>query len=187
MLRRGQTKTGFTIVELLIVIVIIGILAVITVVAYRGTKERAHMSQRASDVASIQKALELHRTTYGFYPAHIPATTASLPAGFAGSYSCPTCYSYSVVNDGNWLKNLTDVQTIAKAPVDPINNSGNFYMYWRSGPTGFATSCQEHFYILVVEAPGAGAMKNSKGVSCPTHANFTVGTDRAVFSNITGS
>ena len=36
-----KTKSGFTIVELLIVIVVIGILAAITIVAYNGIQSRA--------------------------------------------------------------------------------------------------------------------------------------------------
>lgn len=43
MKRRGR-ESGFTIVELLIVIVVIGILAAITIVAYNGIQERARLS-----------------------------------------------------------------------------------------------------------------------------------------------
>ena len=43
MKRRGR-ETGFTIVELLIVIVVIGILAAITIVAYNGIQERARLA-----------------------------------------------------------------------------------------------------------------------------------------------
>lgn len=43
-MQRGQKQKGFTIVELLIVIVVIGILAAITIVAYNGIQERARMS-----------------------------------------------------------------------------------------------------------------------------------------------
>lgn len=43
-MQRGQKQTGFTIVELLIVIVVIGILAAITIVAYNGIQERARMA-----------------------------------------------------------------------------------------------------------------------------------------------
>lgn len=59
MLKKRQT--GFTIVELLIVIVIIGILAAITVVAYNGIQQRAKNQQASSDLANLAKAIHLAR------------------------------------------------------------------------------------------------------------------------------
>ncbi|RYF29318.1 MAG: prepilin-type N-terminal cleavage/methylation domain-containing protein [Chloroflexi bacterium] len=41
-----SSKSGFTIVELLIVIVVIGILAAITIVAFNGVQKRAQQSKR---------------------------------------------------------------------------------------------------------------------------------------------
>ena len=60
---------GFTIIELLIVIVVIAILAAITIVAYNGIQQRARDSQRASDMAVLQKALEMYYADNGEYPA----------------------------------------------------------------------------------------------------------------------
>jgi type II secretion system protein G len=64
-----KKRSGFTIVELLIVIVIIGILAAITIVAYNGIQQRARDSARTSDIAGVQKALELYRADNGVYPS----------------------------------------------------------------------------------------------------------------------
>ena len=47
-------QRGFTIVELLIVIVVIGILAAITVVAFNGVQRKARDTDRKSDVASLK-------------------------------------------------------------------------------------------------------------------------------------
>ena len=51
---------GFTIVELLIVIVVIAILATISIVTYVGIQNRARDTQRKQDVASIARALEMY-------------------------------------------------------------------------------------------------------------------------------
>lgn len=64
----GKRVTGFTIVELLIVIVIIGILAAITIVAYNGMQGRARDSARVSDMETIKKSLELFYVDHGYYP-----------------------------------------------------------------------------------------------------------------------
>ena len=60
---------GFTIVEILIVIVVIGILASITIVAYNGVQDRASITRSLSDLSTIRKGLEIYKSTYGNYPA----------------------------------------------------------------------------------------------------------------------
>ena len=52
---------GFTIVELLIVIVIIAILAAISIVAYNGIQERARVSRANSDLSTLVKAIQVAR------------------------------------------------------------------------------------------------------------------------------
>src|SRR5665648_456836 len=66
-IRRKQT--GFTIVELLIVIVVIGILAAITIVAYNGVQTRARDTERTAEIKSVQTALEIYYIDNGFYPS----------------------------------------------------------------------------------------------------------------------
>jgi len=67
---------GFTIVELLIVIVVIGILAAITIVAYTGIQNRAHDTTVKSDLSSLARKLELYRVDD---PANLyPQTLADL-------------------------------------------------------------------------------------------------------------
>lgn len=65
---RLSQRSGFTIVELLIVIVVIAILAAISVVAYNGIQLRAHNSQTATVIKSYKQALIAYATTYGNYP-----------------------------------------------------------------------------------------------------------------------
>lgn len=65
---RSSLDTGFTIVELLIVIVVIGILAAISIVAYNGVQDKARYSLMQSEMKSIVKALALYKTENDNYP-----------------------------------------------------------------------------------------------------------------------
>lgn len=62
---RTSKETGFTIVELLVVIVVIAILATISAVVYSGAQARARDSIRKNDLAEIKKALFLYNVDKG--------------------------------------------------------------------------------------------------------------------------
>lgn len=63
-----MNRQGFTIVELLIVIVVIAILAAISVVAYNGIQARAQVSKSVSDLAELNKIIKLYHAEYGSFP-----------------------------------------------------------------------------------------------------------------------
>jgi prepilin-type N-terminal cleavage/methylation domain-containing protein len=67
--KRNLNNKGFTIVELLIVIVVIGILALLVITTYSGIQAKARNSKRASDVKSLQTQIEAYFSQNGFYPS----------------------------------------------------------------------------------------------------------------------
>lgn len=68
---------GFTIVELLIVIVVIGILATLVIVTFTGIQQKARDSKRKTDVGAVQAALESYYSSNNTYPtlAHLQDST----------------------------------------------------------------------------------------------------------------
>lgn len=77
-------QRGFTIVELLIVIVVISILTAITVVAYNGVQNRARTVAAQSAAATVTKKAEAYNAEEGSYPLTSAALTG---AESAKSYS----------------------------------------------------------------------------------------------------
>jgi prepilin-type N-terminal cleavage/methylation domain-containing protein len=61
-------QSGFTIVELLIVIVVIAILAAITIVSFNGIQTRANNSSRVSEFSQWRKSFEIYKINTGAYP-----------------------------------------------------------------------------------------------------------------------
>jgi prepilin-type N-terminal cleavage/methylation domain-containing protein len=70
---------GFTIVELLIVIVVIGILAAITIVAYNGAQARAEKAKIVSAASNAIGALSAYQAINGNYPS---TATVCLGSGY---------------------------------------------------------------------------------------------------------
>lgn len=74
-----KSRSGFTIVELLIVIVIIGILAAITIVAYNGIQNRALTTTLQSDLTNASRQMEIANVTNGSYPTTLPSAIRTSP------------------------------------------------------------------------------------------------------------
>ena len=70
----GTSRTGFTIVELLIVVVVIAILAAITIVAFSGIQQRALVGSVKSELANTAKLIELAKVETDTYPTVLPST-----------------------------------------------------------------------------------------------------------------
>jgi prepilin-type N-terminal cleavage/methylation domain-containing protein len=63
-----RKSKGFTIVELLIVIVVIGILATLVIVTFSGIQQRARDTARQTDINAIQGQVEAYYAQTGTYP-----------------------------------------------------------------------------------------------------------------------
>lgn len=109
---------GFTIVELLIVIVVIGILAAISIVSYNGIQNRARDSTRRSDVASIQKALIAYNADHGGVVS--PTTQYHRESGE------PSYQGWDTSASSGWLSFLeADYGKMPRDPQNEVNDAVN--------------------------------------------------------------
>lgn len=83
---RSKSKNGFTLIEVLVVITIIGILMSILVLNFEESRKRARDNVRKSDLKSVQLALEVYKAQNGKYPD--PGCSVP-PYGSGGGWAGP--------------------------------------------------------------------------------------------------
>lgn len=88
---------GFTIVELLVVIVVIGILAAITIISYTGISSRATVSSLQSDLTNASQQLKLYQVLYGSYPTSLDSSNCPIAPNIDKNY----CLKLSTGNTNN--------------------------------------------------------------------------------------
>ena len=92
---------GFTLVELLIVIVVLGILAVVTVFAVRGITDRGAENACSVEFDNLTKAQELHRALNGTYVDEATLVSSGTITTESSMYDITaTGDSYQVVSAG---------------------------------------------------------------------------------------
>ena len=103
-----KNKLGFTLLELLVVIFIIGVLSTMAIVALQSARKSARDAKRVSDIRQMQTALELYFHDWQEYPSSMtaggPLSTGTpevtymyiIPSGpTPADGSCSAAYSYS--------------------------------------------------------------------------------------------
>jgi prepilin-type N-terminal cleavage/methylation domain-containing protein len=71
MRQKIKRSEGFTLVELLVVITIIGLLAVLALAAFSSAKQKSRDALREADIKQIHTALELYYNEQGSYPTSL--------------------------------------------------------------------------------------------------------------------
>jgi len=121
---KGQmSKKGFTLIEILVVVAIIGLLASIILVGLGSFRARGRDARRIADLREVQNALELYFTKYGYYPqgSSWSALTSALIGAGIGVNSIPndptTGWNYGYCRSGTsqyvlaaYLEDITNPQ-----------------------------------------------------------------------------
>lgn len=140
-LTKNYTKHGFTIVELLVVIVVIGILAAITITSYSGISGRAIAASLQTDLNNSSKQLKLYSIIHGSYPTSLnasncPATpiidnTYCLKNSNGNTYtnyvSDGVTFSLTENNSNGMSYSITDNNI-------PTNTAASLYQNWTGYP-----------------------------------------------------
>lgn len=160
-----RSKSGFTLVELLIVIVVIGILAAITLVAYNGVQNKANDSVVQSDLSSLVKKTQLAMVdTGGVPPTADQAGLQSIVAFTKGSYrsgNAATTVSYCRTNNSfsYYARSLSDNDYVGSSVggVKQVTWYGNVAQQCGAGGINTSDPSYVKIDLLVGTWAGAGA------------------------------
>ena len=182
MIKWRAKQKGFTIVELLIVIVVIGILAAITIVAYNGIQQRARNQARIAAAVGIVKAIDSYTISTG---TQVPGIAACLPTGTIDSTGdglgdcgdvtdplAPSRTEKVVMNNAlssAGIKNLSYPQTI----VTGTNGAkyAGVQLTYNSGGYGINGVLQPHFVYFFLEgaAQDCGSSYSVRTINAGTY------------------
>ncbi|MFZ1242682.1 MAG: type II secretion system protein [Candidatus Saccharimonas sp.] len=133
LLYKSKKTSGFTIVELLIVIVVIAILAAISIVSYNNIQARAKNAARLTMAENTIKLLELYKATYGEYPKLEADRGYCVGTGYPKQRCRSDSYPYSEL-DITLSAELKKVGTIPTGNYNEISGESGPYVYtWRDG------------------------------------------------------
>lgn len=116
MKNRASKQSGFTLLEVMVVVVILGVLASVVVPNLLGNKEKADQQKAVTDIVALENALDMYKLDNSVYPN----TDQGLDA-LVTKPSSPEPRNY---RDGGYIKRL---------PNDPW---GNDYQYLSPGDKG---------------------------------------------------
>lgn len=148
---KSPVNKGFTLIELMVVVVIITILTGIVMSNLTDSKKKARDAKRIADLAQIQLAEELFFDRCNSYTPNIDSNSLT--------YACPT--NPNVVF-GNYL---------SKIPSDPLPNS-QVYQYFTSGatPTDYVLRATLETNSSALQDSISGSSVNPGNVNCD-HTN----------------
>lgn len=168
-IKLNNNQRGFTIVELLIVIVVIGILAAITIVAYNGIQQRARAATVQADLTNSAKKMAIDNTLNGTY-ALTAATVDSgkgLPASAGTTYqfhSTGTTYCITGTNGSSSYK-ISDTATSSTTGGCAGDSQGGVAAVTNLATNPSVESNTNSWAAWIPNASGSTAQVTSSGFS----------------------
>ncbi|OGG35656.1 hypothetical protein A2363_04475 [Candidatus Gottesmanbacteria bacterium RIFOXYB1_FULL_47_11] len=117
-----MNKKGFTLIELMIVMILLGVLATIGITSFISSQIKGRDATRKGDLRAIASALEMYYTDKGLYPV---GSSGSITGCYTSAGATGICgkdypiFKDSITSGAIWM---------AKFPVDPVSSQTYYYV-----------------------------------------------------------
>ena len=182
------SSRGFTIVELLIVIVVIGILAAIVIVAYNGVQERARASSVSSALSQAAKKIAVWQVDYpGTGPSDLATAGISNSSDVSYQYTAGTNGAYCITATNGTTSYYLNTTTATKptaggcaghgvggvAAITNLSTNPSI----ETNATGYSPSAYASIARLTGSPPdGAAYLRLNRSAAGDSYASFTTPT-----------
>jgi prepilin-type N-terminal cleavage/methylation domain-containing protein len=158
-MKRRLSQKGFTLLELLVVISIIGVFSAVISINFNDVRKSARDDIRKADLQQLQVALELYKAQYGYYPAegcgaNSPISPSDTPDNVvwdgSSSWTGPGTHTASWGNDTGCPEYISGLvpDFIAELPTDPNQEFDDNHGYiYRVSATGDAYKVLAHWTV----------------------------------------
>jgi general secretion pathway protein G len=134
-MKKNGIRTGFTLIELIVVVSILAILAGVLVPRVSDHMASARDARRLADVKSLQAAIEQFKMDKGHYPR----------ADQSGSHG-----GWDVTHDGQFISELVKKGYLEEPVADPTNDDTFHYRYYVYNQGSSGCGGDGRFYVLGV-------------------------------------
>lgn len=154
---------AFTIIELLVAIVIIGILATLTIISYAGIVDRTYVAVVKSDLAANDKKAKAYQVQYGTFPTAVDANYCPSAPTVDKNY----CFQKSGATTFTFYSGTASTYSLTMGPSDTSSSKPKYYIT-QSLPATIAAT-----FALRLQGDGGGCYDPN---SCDDFGNNLIQT-----------
>lgn len=131
--RHSALRTGFSLIELVVVMLIMTILAGVVAPRLGSYQERARDTRRMQDLKTVQSAVEQYKLDTGQFPA------ANTNSSFGG---------WDVSHDGDFISVLVQEGYLRAPVMDPVSDGTYHFRYYVYNKGSYGCVGADSYYVL---------------------------------------
>ena len=127
MKRWGSEKTGFSLIELVVVLAIMGILVVLAIPAYTKYIVKSRQVDAKTQLTAVRQAQEIYRLQYGAYTSGTALLSGWQDAAGKYVFSIENCSSSNFTVKASWAESGAEVDAWTMDDSGTLSHTVNTY------------------------------------------------------------